>query len=310
MKKALVLGASGGIGYALVGELVARGIDVIAFSRGKEKLEELYENKSNVTIYPGDALVKEDVLKAADSVDVIFHAVSFPYQEWEKKHFQCMDSLLEVAQIKRAKVALVDNIYAYGKQSTRVTESTKKNPHTKKGKIRYDMEKRMLESEVETLIVHMPDLYGPNANNTILHETLKNVVQNKKTNFVGGLNVAREYLYTSDGAKAMVELSLRSETYNQTWNVPAAHAIAGKDLLAIIREETGYQKSVRTVSTNMVRFMGLFSPFMRELVEMMYLTEQPVLLSGEKYESEVTSLPRTSYKQGIRETISWMRSEE
>jgi hypothetical protein len=41
----------------------------------------------------------------------------------------------------------------------------------------------MIESEVKTLIVYMPDLYGPNANNTILHETLKNVVQNKKANF-------------------------------------------------------------------------------------------------------------------------------
>jgi short-subunit dehydrogenase len=39
MKKALVAGASGGMGYALVGELVSRGIDVVACSRGKEKLE-------------------------------------------------------------------------------------------------------------------------------------------------------------------------------------------------------------------------------------------------------------------------------
>jgi hypothetical protein len=45
-----------------------------------------------------------------------------------------MDITLEVAQIKRAKMALVDNIYAYGKQSTLVAESTQKNPHTKKEK--------------------------------------------------------------------------------------------------------------------------------------------------------------------------------
>lgn len=39
-------------------------------------------------------------------------------------------------------------------------------------------------------------------------------------------------------------------------------------------------------------------------VEMMYLTENPVQLSGEKYEKEINYLP--PYIKGIQETISWM----
>jgi len=307
MKKALVLGASGGMGYALVKELVSRGVDVVAFARGEEKLKVLLGQESNVTIYVGDALVEEEVSQAAQGVDVIFHAVNFPYPVWNVTHLLCMDILIRVAEEQQAKIALVDNIYAYGAQhKAEVTEDILKEPHTKKGKIRLAMENKLKESHVPSLIVHFPDFYGPFAESTLLHETFKNVVQHKSANFVGSTHVAREYVYTFDGAKAMVELAFRDNAYNQNWNIPAVYPITGEELIKIIREETGYQKSIRTVSKTMIRFMGMFQPFMRELVEMMYLTEMPVILSGQKYEAEIGPVPATSYQEGIKATLEWM----
>ncbi|MBK3495196.1 SDR family NAD(P)-dependent oxidoreductase [Viridibacillus sp. YIM B01967] len=312
MKKALVVGASGGMGYALVRELVSRNIDIIAFSRDKDKLESLFKDQSKVTIFSGDALNESELLEAAKGVDVIFHAISFPYQEWAQKHLKCLDIMIKVAESQHAKIAFVDNIYAYGRQQSKlkVTEEMRKNPHTKKGKIRLEMENKLKNCNVPALIVHMPDLYGPNAENTILHETIKNMVHNKKVNFVGNTKVAREFLYTYDGARAMVELAERSDTYNKNWNIPSTHPITGEELIMIICHATGYTKKVRSISKGMIRFLGVFSPFMKEMVEMMYLTEIPVLLSGEKYEKEIGSLPNTPYSQGIQETIFWMEERE
>ncbi len=308
MRKALVLGASGGIGYALVQELLARKVEVVAFARRKEKLENLYGSEANVSVFSGDALNERDVFEAAKGVDVIFHSVSFPYQEWDRNHLQCVKTMIKVAKEIQVKIAFVDNVYAYGrKPNIFVSENAKKDPHTKKGKLRYKMETTLKNCSVPTLIVHMPDVYGPNCNNTVLHETLKNVLQNKKANFIGDLKTAREYLYTIDGAKAMVELALREDTYNQNWNIPASHPITGEELLEIFRMELGYTKSLRTVSKSMIRFLGLFLPFMRELVEMMYLTEEPVVLSGEKYEANIGVLPRTPYRDGIKQTVKWMK---
>jgi nucleoside-diphosphate-sugar epimerase len=310
MKKALVLGATGGIGYALVRELVEQGVEVVAFSRGKERLHALYQNESKVSIYSGNALVEKDVIEAADGVDIIFHAVSFPYQEWKDKHPLCIEIIVRAAEMHQAKIALVDNIYAYGRQSKiEVIEDTKKEPHTKKGKIRLAMENRLKRSNVPCLIVHMPDLYGPNAENTILHETLKNVVLNKTANFVGDIKVAREFIFTLDGAKAMVELALREDTYNQNWNIPSAHPITGEEIIEILRKEVGYKKSIRTVSKTMIQFIGLFQPFMREMVEMMYLTADPVILCGKKYEAKIGPIPQTPYKEGIKETLNWMNEK-
>lgn len=310
MKKALVLGATGGMGYALVRELVERDVEVVAFSRRKERLDALYQHESKVSIFSGDALVEKDVIEAADGVDVIFHAVSFPYQEWKDKHPLCIETVIRAAEKHHAKIALVDNIYAYGRQSKiEVSEDTRKEPHTKKGKIRLAMENRLNRSSAPCLIVHMPDLYGPNAENTILHETLKNVILNKTANFVGDTRVAREFIFTLDGAKAMVELALQEDTYNQNWNIPSAHPITGEEIIKILREETGYKKSFRAVLKTMIRFLGIFQPFMREMVEMMYLTEDPVILSGKKYEAKIGPIPRTPYKEGIMKTLNWMNEK-
>lgn len=311
MKKALVLGASGGMGYALVRELVFRGVEVVAFARGEEKLKALFEQESKVKIYAGDALVEEEVSQAAQGVDVIFHAVNFPYPVWNVTHLSCMDILIRVAGAQQAKIALVDNIYAYGAQHReKVSEDVRKEPHTKKGKIRLAMEGKLKDSNIPSLIVHFPDFYGPYAENTMLYETLKNVVRNKSANFVGGVQIAREYLYTFDGAKAMVELALRENTYNQNWNIPAVYPITGEEVIKMIREETGYQKTIRTVSKTMIRFLGMFQPFMKEMVEMMYLTETPVILSGKKYETKIGPLPAIPYQEGIKATLKWMMEKE
>ena len=307
MQTALVIGASGGMGFALVNELVSRNLQVKAFARNKEKLVALFQHHKNVEIISGDAFNEQDLMRASKDVDIIFHAISFPYQDWEKLHMGCVEMVISIAERRGAKIALVDNIYAYGRQSTNpVIEQVRKEPQTKKGKIRLTMENKLKNSNVPSLIVHFPDLYGPNAENTILYETLKNVAQGKKANFVGSMQVKREFLYTVDGAKAMVELSLRDDTYNQNWNVPAVHPIAGEELVKILREITGYKISIRTVSKGMIQLIGLFSPSMKEVVEMFYLTEEPVILSGEKYEKEIGALPRTSYREGLEETIAWM----
>lgn len=310
MKKALVLGATGGIGYALVHELINQGIEVIAFARGKDKLANLYQHKSQVSIVAGDALNERDVNQATKGVDVMFHAVSFPYEEWQDKHPLCIENMIKAAELHEAKIALVDNIYAYGPSKTEVNENTKKDPHTKKGKIRLAMENRLKSSNVPSLIVHMPDLYGPNAENTIFHETLKNVARNKTANFVGNPKVAREFIFTFDAAKAMVELASREDTYNENWNIPSVHPVTGEKILEILRQKVGYQKSFRTVSKTMIRLLGLFQPFMREMVEMMYLTETPVILNGEKYETEIGSIPQTPYEEGIEQTLRWMNERD
>ncbi|CAH0345276.1 SDR family NAD(P)-dependent oxidoreductase [Bacillus sp. CECT 9360] len=308
MKKALVLGASGSMGSAIVNELIQRDIDVTVFARNKEKLEKLFKQHP-VTVFSGDVFNKRNVEEASKGVDVIFHAINIPYQEWRDKQPKLMKNILEAAKASGAKLAIVDNIYAYGRSNGAppLNEEVRKHPHTKKGKIRLDLEEMAKQSGVPQFIAHFPDFYGPNAGNTLLNYTLDNIVKNKKARFIGNQSIAREYIYTPDGAKTMVELALNEKAYGHNWNIPGAGTITGEEIVQLAKGITGYNKSVPTVSKKMIQFIGLFDKFMKEFVEMYYLTEEPVVLDGSKYEREIGMLPRTPYRTGIEQTINHLR---
>ncbi|KAK6754152.1 hypothetical protein RB195_013262 [Necator americanus] len=63
-KKALVTGASKGIGCAIAAALSQAGAKVVALARDKEKLEELRKNHSNISIVVGDVTSSESSLRA------------------------------------------------------------------------------------------------------------------------------------------------------------------------------------------------------------------------------------------------------
>lgn len=307
MKKALVLGASGGMGYSIVNELISRGMEVTAFARSEQKLKNLYGEQQEITIQTGDIFNLQDIVTAAKDVDIIFQTANIPYPEWEDKLVPFFQNVLQAADIQKAKLVLVENIYAYGRSTGfKVTENTPKQPHTKKGKIRLQVEQLVKQSNVPTIIAHFPDFYGPNAENTLMHFTLKDAVRHKKTMFVGIQTIAREFIYTPDGAKAAVNLSMHDNAYGHNYNIPGYDVITGEEIVQVIRELSGYDKPVRTVSKNMIRFLGIFDATMREVVEMFYLNEEPVVLDGTKYENDIGPLPRTPYREGIKQTIEYM----
>ncbi len=304
MEKALVLGASGGMGYSIVKELVKRKVKVVAFARSKEKLNSMFGEEHNVLIHPGDAFYLEDLEIAARDVDVIFHAINLPYGDWAEKLPMITKNIIATAKKYTLKLAIVDNIYAYGKSIDKaMDETTPKNPNTKKGKIRLEMEELIKNSGVPYIMVHFPDFYGPYAENAQLNYMLRQIAKNKKAGFIGSRAIPREHIYTPDGAKAIVELALHEGAVNQSWNVPAYDVINGEEIIKIVRGITGYEKSVFTVSKHMIRFLGLFNKQMREFAEMQYLNEDPVVLSGEKYEQLIGPVPRTPYDEGIRKTL-------
>ena len=127
----------------------------------------------------------------------------------------------------------------------------------------------------------------------MLGTTLLNVIQNKNSIFVGSQKVAREHIFTPDGAKALVTLALTEKAYFQSWNIPAYDTISGEEIIKMLRELTGYKKKVFTIRKRMIQLLGVFQPFMRELVEMFYLTEEPVVLDGSKYERDRTTTANT-----------------
>ncbi|AFC29543.1 hypothetical protein PM3016_2663 [Paenibacillus mucilaginosus 3016] len=311
MKKAMVVGATGGTGAVITAELVKRGVPTTAFGRSRQKLEELAAqlgSPAHLSLAVGDAFKPDDVAAAAKDADVLFHCANVPYHEMESKLIPLGESIMEAANRLGLKVAAIDGIYPYGRrQMSRVTEDHPKQPHTKKGKVRLAFEQMIFSSRwnnVRPLIARLPDYYGPTANQaSYLGGTLEAIAAGKPAFFIGSMTVPREYVYLPDAAIMVVELAGRDEAYGQNWNIPGSDIISGREIVRIAQQASGTKKPVIPLGRVGLSLLGLFVPVMKEVVEMLYLTEEPLRLSGDKYQRHIGTIPATRPADGIAATI-------
>ncbi|MNC22904.1 NAD dependent epimerase/dehydratase family protein [compost metagenome] len=312
LNKAVVLGATGGTGTVIIAELLKRGIETVAFGRSMPKLTQLAAglgNPAGLTLKTGDVFNADDVFKAAQGADVIFHSASVPYHEMSTKLLPMGIAVIEAANRLGTRVVAVDGIYPYGRRVDEqpVHEDYPKNPHTKKGKVKLEFERMFFSprwSKAKGLIVRLPDYYGPTANEaSYLGSTLEAVAAGKPAMFIGNMTVAREYVYLPDAAVMIVELAGREEAYGQNWNIPGAGVISGKEIVRLARAASGKTKPVIPVGAAGLSLLGLFVPVMKEIVEMLYLTKEPLVLSGDKYKQLAGKIPATPFEQGIRDTV-------
>ncbi|MEW9699522.1 SDR family NAD(P)-dependent oxidoreductase [Paenibacillus sp. SI8] len=311
MKKAIVLGATGGVGSPLTEELVKRGVETVAFGRSMRKLESLAEElgtPSNLRLVTGDAFNPEDIARAASGADVIFHSANIPYHEMEARLLPLGESVMQAASSLGAKVVIVDGIYPYGRRTTmaKAAEDHPKRPHTRKGKVRLAYEELLFDQrwhKAKPLIVRLPDYYGPSAQASYLSVTMEAIAAGKLTAFIGNMNIPREYVYLPDAARMIVEIAGREDAYRQNWHIPGPGVLSGRELVDIAQQASGQRKAVIPLGRNALKLLGLFNPVMREVVEMLYLTEEPFLLSGDKYERLIGPISWTPHEHAIAETI-------
>lgn len=311
MKKAIVVGATGGTGASVTEELVRRGIRTVAFGRSRGKLEQLKANLGNphhLTIAVGDAFRPNDIITASEGADVMFHCANVPYHEMTSKLIPLGESVMEAANRLSLKVVVIDGIYPYGRrQMDRATEDHPKQPHTRKGKIRLAYEQMLFEarwSQAKVMIVRLPDYYGPTANEaSYLGSTLEAIAAGKMAFFIGNMRVPREYVYLPDAVFMIAELAARDEAYGENWHIPGAGLISGREIVRIARQASGSSKPVIPLGRGGLSLLGMAVPVMKEVVEMLYLTKEPLVLSGDKYMRLIGPVRATPFEEGITNTM-------
>lgn len=311
MKRAIVIGATGGTGAAITEELIKRGIVTIAFGRSRQKLEQLavkLGSPDHLQIAVGDAFRSDDIIAVSQETDVMFHCANVPYNEMESRLIPLGESVMAAAEHLGLNVVVIDGIYPYGRrQMKEVTEEHPKQPHTRKGKTRLAYEQMLFStrwSRAQVMIVRLPDYYGPTANQaSYLGSTLEAIAKGKMAFFIGNMKVPREYIYLPDAAVMVVELASRETTYGQNWNIPGSGIISGHDIVRLAQKAAGRSKPVMALGRVGLSLIGLGVPVMKEIVEMLYLTEEPLILSRQKYVERIGPVVATSFEEGIKLTI-------
>jgi nucleoside-diphosphate-sugar epimerase len=311
--KAAVFGAAGAIGPWVAREFSRREIPFRVVGRSRERLEASFGNLPHAEIFPADLSDPHSAADAARGVDTIVYSVGLPYPQ-HSQHPALMRTTLEAAvSVQVQRLVLVSSVYGYGVPRTvRVAETHPREPQTHKGRYRKEQEDLILnaakESKIAGLVVRLPDFYGPGADNSLANPVFHAALTGKTANWVGPVNTPHEFVYVPDTGPAIVDLALCESCYGEAWNYGGPGSINTLDFITRIYRAVGRAPKYRTVGRTLLKLIGLFNPVLREVVEMIYLEETPVILDDSKLLAKFPNVKKTSYDEGIRLTLDWARS--
>jgi nucleoside-diphosphate-sugar epimerase len=306
IEKAAIFGAAGAIGPQIGAELERRGIPFRAVGRHRAKLEAAFGDRPGVEIFDADVADLRSASAAARGVDTIFYTVGLPYPSHHLFPEMMRTALAAAAAMQVARFVLVSNVYSYGAPRTQtVAETHPREPVSRKGKYRLEQEDLVLKTG--GIVVHLPDFYGFGAENSLANPIFRAALGGKTANWLGPVNTLHEFVFVPDTGPAIVELASSADSYGERWNFGGPVAIPAVDFITRIYRAAGRAPKYRTVGPGLLKVLGWFSPFFRELPEMAYLQETPVILDDRKLLAKFPSIRKTPYDEGIQRTLEWMR---
>jgi nucleoside-diphosphate-sugar epimerase len=301
-----ILGANGTIGSVLAKELTAYTKRIRLVSRNPKKVNPEDE------LFSADLSDPQAVEKAIAGSEVVYLLVGFDYniKVWRERWPKLMKATIDACITHNAKLVFFDNVYLYDKTAIpHMTEESPINPPSKKGAVRREIADMLMGAvkagKLKALIARAADFYGPDNDKSFLIEVIyKNLKKGKRPNWFISANKKHSFTFTPDAAKATAILGNTDDAYNQVWHLPTdRNTLTGKEMAALFMKEMNVNKSISVMPMWLIKIVGLFVPFMKEMPEMMYQYDQDYFFDSTKFEKRFKMTP-TSYKDGIKRTIS------
>lgn len=314
LKKALILGATGGIGGEMTRTLRARGWQVRALCRRQQDGARIDEDNP-VQWIRGDAMQRRDVVAAADGVDLIVHAVNPPaYQRWAELVLPMLDNSIAAAQASAARIVLPGTLYNYGPDAGMdLHETSPQHPLTRKGSIRVAMEQRLQTAassgqDVRSLIVRAGDFFGPHAGNNWFSQGLVKPQRSLSAiTYPGTSGIGHQWTYLPDLAETMMQL-LEQEARLPVFACFQMHGhwdADGTQMVAAIRQAAGNPRlPVRAFPWWILPLAAPFVPLFNEMKEMRYLWQQPLRMRNTRLLEFLGNEPHTPLAQAVTATLT------
>jgi nucleoside-diphosphate-sugar epimerase len=313
-----IFGAAGATGQALAEALGQRGLPFRVVGRSREKLQKIFGTAPTIEVVDADLSTLEGAKKASRGASAVVYAVG-PADYSDKEFAKLpgwMSTALEAAVAEGVKkFILLSTVYSYGAPvptTSKVSENHPRQPVAYKGEMRKQQEDLVLAAHgrggLSTLVLRLPDFYGPKADTGIFRGLFDAAVAGKPADLFAPVDKQHEFLYVPDLGPVVAELLARDDVYGEAYNLAGPSAITTRDFAAAIYQAAGRPLKFRAAGKFMVRILGLFIPFMRDFYPMLYLQDTPILLDDSKLQSKIGPITKTSYEEGIRNTIAAMKA--
>jgi nucleoside-diphosphate-sugar epimerase len=306
----VVLGASGGLGRALVEALYQQGSRIRAVSR---------KRPGWAHTVPGVEWVEADIAnsgsatRACAGAAMVFHAAQPPYGEWPELFPAMTAAVIEGAAAAGAKLIMVDNLYMYGPTGSTLHESLPRAATGPKGTTRTKMEDQLLSAhrsgKLRVTIGRLSDYYGPNGPGTAVSAlVLGKAVAGKAMQWPGVNNALHTLHFLPDAARGLIVLANNDQADGEVWHLPSSPAITGAQFMDFVNANLTAPVKAKTMSALMMKIGGVFSKEAKETVEILYQWTEPFVVDSSAFTKTFGMLATTPHNQAIRLTLESMNN--
>ncbi len=315
MSKIALFGATGVIGQSVAGALRSQGQPYRVVGRSESSLRKAFGQDPLAEIVTWNPDLPESVLAAASGIETLIYMVGVNYWQFEL-HPLLMQKTLDGALAAGVKqIVLIGTVYPYGRaQSASVREDHPRNPLTFKGRMRKAQEDIVMQADtdgrIKATVLRLPDFYGPGVEASLIHGAANAAVNGGTADMVGPIDRPHEFVYVPDVGPVVLKLANTPAAYGKFWNFAGAGVTTQADLVREMERQVGRAIKRRIAGKTMLRLIGLFKPFMRELVEMHYLQTDPLIMDDTALQQLIGPIRKTPYSEGVRQTLAALQSAQ
>ena len=286
MSGKIVIFGYGPVGRATAARLLAEGREV-AIAQRRPPPDLAYAS----TFTPCDALDPDSVLKASRGAGQFVVAIGFPYTGavWRAAWPRAISNFVGAAEATGARMVFIDNLYMYGPQMAPLVETTPLTDFGAKPAARAAATRIWMEAastgRARVAALRAPDFYGPGVGQSYLGDaTIGALAKGKAAVFIGSPDILHDFDDVPDVARAATTLlDAPDSAFGRAWHVPCAPTRTTRQILEIAAEALGVRLQIHQLPVWLLRPAGLFSPQLREFVEMRFQWDRPYCVVASRF---------------------------
>ncbi len=307
-KTALVLGATGGIGGAVAAALSRHGWQVRGMARDAAAARRA--GPARIGWVEGDAMRRADVMRAAEGMRIIVHAVNpSGYRHWDRLVLPMIDNTVAAARAAGARIVLPGTIYNFDPAATPVIRAdSPQRPRSRKGTIRVALERRLQEAapEVPSLVLRAGDFFGPGARSSWFAQAMVRPGRPLARIVDPARGPGHSWAYLPDLAETFARLLEAPERLApfEVLQFEGTYDHDGTQMIEAIRRAAGRRLRVYRFPWWLMRAAGLFGGFPREAAEIAPYWSHPVRLDNARLRDLLGAEPHTGLDEAVATALA------
>lgn len=245
--------------------------------------------------------------EATRGASVVYDCMNPPYHQWPTHLLPIARGALHGASRANARLVALDCLYMYGKPSAPMTEATPRNPCSKKGELRLQLEQLRLAADVPVSIGRASDFFGPALQFSAWSDRFFTRLANGKAGeCMGNPDLPHSYTFADDIAVALATLGSHHDATG-IWHLPTAPAVSSAEITTRLGRELGIDARLTAMPRWLLKAIGIVSPFMREVAEMAYQWDVPFIIDDSRFVKRF-GVTATSLDEQVKVTAAWAKT--